>query len=66
MIEIIILCLTHQGENLNFTIPHKLARHSVNIDEILENLENDNNTRESAKKTSAFSTIIDSVNDLEN
>ena len=39
---------------------------SINIDEILQNLENDNNIRESANQTSAFSTIIDSIENLEN
>ncbi len=39
---------------------------SVNIDEILEKIENDNNIRESAKTSSAFSSIIDSIENLEN
>ena len=39
---------------------------SANIDEILEKIENDNNLRESANKSSAFSTIIDSIENLEN
>ena len=60
-------CLTLPREKLcEYDLKHIRKTQSVNIDEILENLENDNNTRESAKKTRAFSTIIDSINDLEN
>ncbi len=39
---------------------------SSNIDEILEELENNNNLRESANKNSAFSNIIDEIENMEN
>ena len=39
---------------------------SVNIDEILENIENENNKRESANKTSAFSNVVENFENLEN
>ena len=38
---------------------------SANIDEILNDIENDNDIRESAIKTSAFSNIADSIESME-
>lgn len=46
-------------------LKYVLKTQSVNIDEILEEIENDNNQRESAIKTSAFSQIADSIESME-
>ena len=47
------------------TLMYVLKTQSTNIDEILENIENENRLRESTIKTSAFSTILNSIEDME-
>ena len=60
-------CLTLPFSELDERVLQYVRKtQSVNIDEILQNLENDNNIRESANQTSAFSSIIDSIENLEN
>ncbi len=59
-------CLTLPYRELDErALKHVLKTQSVNIDEILEQIENDNNHRESAIKTSAFSQIADSIERME-
>lgn len=43
------------------TLKYVLKTKSANIDEILEKIENDNNIRESANKTSAFSSVVENL-----
>ncbi len=60
-------CLTLPMFELNeCVLEHVRKTQSVNIDEILENIEKDNNILESANKTSAFSSVMDSIENLEN
>jgi len=60
-------CLTLPNTCLDErALKHVRKTQSANIDEILEKIENDNNLRESANKSSAFSTIIDSLENVEN
>lgn len=59
-------CLTLPYTELDErALKYVLKTQSVNIDEILEQIENDNNQRESAIKTSAFSQIADSIERME-
>ena len=59
-------CLTLPYHELDERcLKYVLKTQSVNIDEILEQIENDNNLRESAIKTSAFSQIADSIENME-
>ena len=59
-------CLTLPRKNLcEDVLKYVRKTQCVNIDEILEKLENDNSMRESAKRNSAFSNIIDVVENLE-
>ena len=60
-------CLTLPFKSLDERVlKHVLKTQSVNIDEILENIENENNRRESANKTSAFSNVVENFENLEN
>lgn len=60
-------CLTIPYNELDErTLLYVRKTQSANIEEILHNLENDNNILESANKTSAFSSILDSIEDGEN
>ena len=56
-------CLTLPYKELDErTLKYVRLTQTANIEEILKNLENDNNKRESAIKTSAFSNIVDNIN----
>ena len=60
-------CLTLPNLQLDERVLQYVRKtQSVNIDEILKNIENDNNIRESANQSSAFSSIVESIEDLEN
>lgn len=48
------------------TLTYVRKTQSSNIDEILEQIENNNNLRESADKNSAFSNVIDEIENVEN
>jgi len=55
-------CLTLPYDELDERVlNYVLKTQSANIDEILEEIENDNNTMESASKNSAFSCVNDSI-----
>ena len=59
-------CLTVPFDELDErTLICVLKTQSANIEEILNEIENDNNIRESAIKTSAFSQILESVENVE-
>ena len=59
-------CLTIPYDELDErTLKCVLKTQSANIEEILNEIENDNNLRESAIKTSAFSKIMESVESVE-
>lgn len=59
-------CLTIPFNELDErTLKYVLKTQSVNIDEILNEIEQDNNLKESAIKSSAFSQIADSFEDME-
>ena len=59
-------CLTIPYDELDErSLNYVLKTQSVNIDEILNEIENDNNLREGAKKSSAFSQIAELINDVE-
>ena len=59
-------CLTIPFNELDErTLNYVLKTQSVNIDEILNEIEQDNNLKESAIKTSAFSQMVDSFEDME-
>jgi hypothetical protein len=67
---------SQSGSSYCLTLPHNQLDEralnfvhqtkSANIDEILEQIENNNNLKESAIRTSAFSNIADEINNLEN
>ena len=60
-------CLTLPFKNLDEqTLKYVLSSQTINIDEILEKVENNNNLLESANKTSAFSDIVEKFENLEN
>ena len=55
-------CVTIPYENLDErTLKYVRSTMSTNIDEILDKIENDNKLRESTNKTSAFSNIVDAI-----
>ena len=59
-------CLTLSYDELDErTLKYVLKTQSANIDEILSSIENDNNLRESAIKSSAFSEVLDSIENME-
>ena len=67
--------LGQRGSSYCLTLPYDelderalkcvLKTQSVNVEEILNEIENDNNLRESAIKSSAFSQIYDAVESVE-
>ena len=60
-------CLTLPYKNLDErALKHVLKSQTINIDDILEKIENDNKILESANKTSAFSNIVENFENLEN
>lgn len=60
-------CLTLPFDELDErALKHVLKTQSANIDEILGTIENDNNQRESAIRTSAFSEIENTIDYMEN
>ena len=59
-------CLTLPFNELDERcLKHVLKTQSSNIDEIIKKIENDNNLRESAIKTSAFSQINETLENME-
>lgn len=55
-------CVTIPYKNLDErTLKYVRSTMSTNIDEILEKIENDNKLRESTNQTSAFSNIVDAI-----
>ena len=59
-------CLTLPFDQLDERcLKHVLKTQSSNIDEILKKLENDNNLRESAIKSSAFSKVCETLEEME-
>ena len=58
-------CLTLPYEKLDErALKYVRQTMSANIDELLEKIENDNKILESANKTSAFSSIVDTLENL--